>query len=230
MNTVARLQSYAMTDQSKRRRRRKAKVAKVPVATKKYVQKALTANKETNYKLIDNSATNISYDVPLLASWTSVAQEDGSNDIHLRRGDRLQPMKLAIKYQCFHEAVTVISRIILFQWKPDNQVDAPSMAKILEIPGTVNSVYSPYMQDAVDRSKFVVLYDRMHTGDLTGTTNSTHTISVNISKFANKYINYNEDATSGKSQVYVLAFSNVASASARPSFNKIVYFHWKDTA
>jgi len=208
-------------------RRRKSVAKVVPKATKTYVKRAIKANKETNYALIDNSATNISYDAPLLASWSVVAQ---GSSIHTREGDRIEPTSMRISYQCVHDAVTVVSRIIVFQWKPDNQVDAPSMAKILEVPSTTQSVYSPYMQDKVDRSKFVVLYDKMHTGDATGLTATTHTRTINIKKFANKYINFNESATTGKSAIYVLAFSNVSSASTEPSFNKVVYFHWKDTA
>jgi len=199
----------------------------VSKATKKYVKTAIKSNKETNYALIDNSANNISYDVPLLATWSAVAQGD---TIHNREGDRIEPTNLRMSYQCVHDAATVISRIIIFQWKPDNQVDAPSMAKILEVPSTTQSVYSPYMQDKVDRSKFVVLYDKMHTGDTAGLTAYTRTRTVNIKKFANKYINYNESATTGKSAIYVLAFSNVSSASTEPTFNKIVYFSWKDSA
>jgi len=199
----------------------------VSKATKKYVKTAIKSNKETQYALIDNSANGISYDVPLLATWSAVAQGD---TIHTREGDRIEPTNLRVSYQCVHDAVTVVSRIIIFQWKPDNQVDAPSMAKILEVPSTNQSVYSPYMQDKVDRSKFVVLYDKMHTGDTAGLTAYTRTRTINLKKFANKYINYNESATTGKSAIYILAFSNVASASTEPTFNKIVYFSWKDSA
>jgi len=207
--------------------RRKSVAKVVPKATKTYVKKALKANKETNYALIENGATSISYDVPTLTHWSAVAQGD---TIRTRDGDRIEPTSLRMAYQCVHDAVTVISRIIVFQWKPDNQVDAPSMAKILEVPSTNQSVYSPYMQDKVDRSKFVVLYDKIHTGDATGLTATTHTRTVNIRKFANKFINYNEAATTGKSQIYVLAFSNVAAVSTEPTFNRVVYLHWKDTA
>jgi len=200
----------------------------VSKATKRYVKTAIKTSKETNYRNIDNSAQAISYDVPLVATWSSIPQGD---TIQAREGDRIQPTHLRFSYQCVHDAVTVISRIIVFQWKPDNQVDAPAMNKILEIPSSQQSVYSPYMQDKVDRSKFTVLYDKMHTGDATGLTATTHTRTINIKKFANKYINYNESATAtGKSLIYVLAFSNVASASTEPTFNKIVYLSWKDSA
>lgn len=200
----------------------------VPKATKSYVQKAITANKETNYQLIDNSQQTLSYDVPFLAHWSSITQGD---TIRTRDGDRIQPVNLRVSYQVRHEDPFFISRIILFQWKPDINVDAPSMAKILEVPGTVNSVFSPYMQDNVDRSKFHILKDIIHTGNKEGLLTPSYTHTFNINKFANKYINYNESAVSGKSLIYCLAFSTRANAETfKPTFNKIVYLKWKDTA
>lgn len=198
----------------------------VPKATKRYVKTAIKASKETNYQLIDNSQQSVSYDVPFLAMWSSIAQGD---TIRTREGDRIEPTNLRMSYQVRHEDPTFITRIILFQWKPDTNVDAPSMAKILEVPNVANSVFFPYMQDTVDRAKFVVLKDIIHSGNKEGLTIPSFTHTVNINKFANKYINFNEaNATTGKSLIYCLAISNRPSTDVEPTFNKIVYLRWKD--
>jgi len=214
------------TGVAKRRYVRKGS-PKVSKATKTYVKKALTANKETNYLQVDSGSTGISYDTPLLVHLSAIAQGAGTS---LRDGDRIQPIKLEYRFQVVHSAITEISRVILFQWKPDTAIEVPTLAKLLEVSGTNFSVYSPYVQDSVERAKFQVLKDYTFTGAGVATTAPTFWRSIKVSKFLNKFINYNDGATTGKSQLYIIGFSNLASASVEPVFNRLATLHWKDTA
>jgi len=211
------------TGVAKRRYVRKGS-PKVSKATKTYVKKALTANKQLNYANLDNSSSNMSFDVPFLAQWSAVAQ---GNTIDSREGDRLEPTLLEINSRVSMSAVTDVARIIVFQWRPDTDAELPTMGKILQITGSAQSVYSPYVLNEVDRAKFVVLKDR--TFHSNPDTLYFH-FRCKQTKFMNKYISYNIGVTSGKSQIYVLAFSNIASAGTEPTWNKVAYLYWKDTA
>lgn len=209
---------------AKRRYVRKA-TPKVSKATKTYVKKALTANKEENHAQIRNTTSNISYDSPLLISLSAIAQ---GNTIETREGDRIQPTRLTMEYIMTPASVAAISRFIIFQWKPDDADDAPSMAKILEITGTGQAPLSPYIQNHTDRSKFKVLADKLWVPNQT--TDFLRHGRLSITKFVNKFINYNEGLTTGKSMIYLLGLSNIQSALTEPTLNHIIYLHWKDTA
>ncbi len=208
----------------KRSFRRKSPVT-VPKSTKLYVKKALTANKETNYiNLVDGSSV-ISYDVPYLAQWSAISQ---GSTISTREGDRIEPTILSVKGRMFCTSSSDIARIIIFQWRPDNADEAPTMAKLLQLSGSQNSVHSPYILNATDRGKFAVLYDKSFMND--GNRDSFN-VKITIKKFMNKFITYNTGTTTGRSQIYMLAFSNIpASSSQEPSWNQLAYIHWKDTA
>jgi len=207
----------------KKRSYKKSKpTPKVTKATKTYVAKAITANKEMNYGNIDNSQHSISYDVPLLAHWSPIAEGTG---IDQRLGDRIEPISLDMNYRMLLQNDS-IARVIIFQWRPDNADEAPSMTKILQIPSTAQSVHSPYVLNQTDRSKFQVLYDKSYIGD--GSVYYIHT-KKSLTRFMNKYIQYNTGAvTTGKAQIYVLGFSATTNASGPSTFNKVVYLRWKD--
>jgi len=207
-----------------RKPRAKAVVSK-PI--KAYVAKAIKEEKQLNWALIDNTLQEINYDTTFMPHWSSIAQGDSINQ---REGDRIEPTLLTMKFQVSHTFSFDVSRVILFQWKPDTAVDAPDMSKILEIPSTAQSVYSPYVQMKVKRDKFKVLKD-MTFSNTQGTAGQNFTRTVNIKKFMSKYINYNTaPATSGKNLIFCLALSNAQVASAGPTFNKVVYLQWKDSA
>lgn len=200
----------------------------VPKATKTYVKKALKENKEDNWVLIDNSAQLISSDAPFLAQWSQIVP---GSTVNAREGDRIEPTRMSMRYSVECPVTTSQMRFILFQWRPDTLLDGPNAAKILQIPTGTSAYLSPYVTEAIDRSKFVVLKDKMF-HNYTGASNCTFTSSLNITKFNNKYIHYNTGATTGKNQIFLLAISNklAASTAETPYFNKIVYLHWKDTA
>jgi len=209
----------------KRAFRRKSQ-ATVPKATRVYVKKALRANKETNHALIDNSAQNIGYDTPLIAQWSTITQGD---TITNREGDRIEPIKLETNFRINLRSVQQVARIIIFQWKNDTADTTPIMSDILQIPGAANSYLSPYVTDVNKRSQFHVLKD-MTFSNSNGEIEQFFVRKVNIRKFLNKFIIYNRGVTTGKSQIFILGFSNVIATGPGPAFDKIVHLYWKDTA
>jgi len=206
--------------------RRKRVATVVPKATKAYVKKAITATKEMNHLLIDNSAQNIGYDTPLIAQWSTVTQGD---TIANREGDRIQPRKLELNFRINLRSVQQVARIIVFQWRNDTADTTPIMGDILQVPGASNSYLSPYVTDVAKRQQFHVLKD-MTFSNSNGEVEQFFVRKVNITKFMNKYINFNRGVTTGKSNIFVLAFSNVIATGPGPAFDKIVHLYWKDTA
>lgn len=212
----------------KKRYVKKAKVPKVSKATKAYVKEALVDNKELNWALIDVSTQALGYDLPFLAQWSSIAQGGTTSQ---REGDRIEPVKLIMNFDMYFGGVAqAVSRVIIFQWKPDTAVDAPSLAKILSVTATNYAYLSPYVQTRVLRSKFKVLYDRTFDNQ-NSIANSSYTYQVELTKFSAKYITYNTGTTTGKNQIFIVGLSDqVVGSPNAPNFKKISFLNWKDTA
>lgn len=211
---------------AKRRYVRKA-TPKVSKATKRYVQTALKTNKETNWADVYSPANvELNYDVPLLVNISDISQ---GADIQSREGDRLQPMSLTGKFTLGMTGATTVARVIVFQWKPDDADDTPTVAKILSATADVNQINSDYIGSAVDRKKFKILYDRRFMNSA-GVATYFPIGVMSCSKFHNKYIYYNSGTTTGKNNIYMLGISNVAVASTGPNLSGYFRLRWKDTA
>lgn len=205
----------------------KKKKTGVPKATRTYVKRALSSAKETNHRLIDNSAQNLGYDFPLLAQWSSIPLGDSITE---REGDRIQPIKAELIFRIQLRALTQVARIILFQWRMDTADSTPTFADLLQVPNASNSYLSPYVTDTAKRSQFHVLKD-MTFSNTNGEVSQLFVRKVNITKFMNKYITYNRGVTTGRSQIFVFAFSNVLAGGtpAGPEFDKIYHLYFKDS-
>lgn len=215
---------------AKKRSYKKTKPStKVTKATKTYVKKALTENKETNWKTVyEPEAVEQSYDVPIITKLSSVIPNPG---INTREGSRIQPISLSVNFIHATAAVYNYSRVIIFQWKPDDNIEVPTQAKILEHPSSAYSITSPYVNEYVKRKKFKVLKDKMCLNQTNTTTGVSH-YKFNITKFNNKFINYNNgtDDVTGKNNIYMLSFSNTAIATNGPTISGHIDLRWKDTA
>lgn len=211
---------------AKRRYIRKRAPA-VSKATKRYVKTALKTNKETNWaNVYAPEVVEQSFDVPILTKLSAIAQ---GNTVNTREGDRLEPVSLSVNMIHATASIFNYSRFIIFQWKPDDAVEAPTQAKVLEYAGTAYSITSPLIQEAVDRKKFKVLKDFIVMNNSNTTTGAVHR-QLSISKFNNKFIYYNTGATTGKGQLYMLSFANTAIATAGPTVSGHLQLRWKDTA
>lgn len=212
----------------KNRYAKKAKVPKVSKATKAYVKEAMKEDKEENWGLIDNSLSTFGYDVPYLVHYSAVSQ---GGTINTREGDRIQPTRFHFSYEMLWvNNLQYHARVILLQWKPDNLQDPPTASEILNVYNTIYAIHSPYTQSQTLRSKFKVLYDRVHSNE-TMNTNAGYQYKVNITKFASKYIDYNPGVSSGKNQLYLFVLSNTTQGDAQgPAIRRMALINWKDTA
>lgn len=211
---------------AKRRYVRKA-TPKVSKATKRYVQTAIKTNKETNWaEVYSPQNVEMNYDAPVFTNISDISQ---GADINSREGDRLQPLSLTGKFSIGMPAVSTIARIIVFQWKPDDADDVPSVAKLFQASTDAFQINSDYIANAVDRKKFKILYDRRFS-NINGVANSSYMGSMSVSKFHNKYIYFNSGTTTGKNNIYMYATSNIPAAGTGSTFSGYFRLRWKDTA
>lgn len=120
-------------------------------------------------------------------------------------------------------------RIIVFQWKPDTVIDAPSSVnEILEVNGG-SVTGDPYVFDKAQRSKFNVLYDRemfMNTTDRSYLGGHVVINNTKRSKMLN-YVHYTSvTANTGKNHLYMMLLSD-SGATSHPgyTFNGVVTFY-----
>lgn len=118
-------------------------------------------------------------------------------------------------------------RVVLFRWNPDNNVDAPSLAKMFEIT-TDNQ--SHFIGDRTSRSKFKVLKD-MHI--VMNSINNGNGVSLKnkIIKYLkiNKPLLFNEGGNTGKGHIYILEWSNgTAGANTDTIGNSDVRLFYKE--
>lgn len=215
------VQSFRVKSTGRRMRVQPSK--KVPEATKQYVQKAIKKAPETKYSSIYTpGGVSMAYDSPIFVNLSAISQGD---TVSSRDGDRIMPVSINCKWRVNTQSSTTVSRIIVLQWKPNSNDDVPSASKILNFGAlTLDSVDYQYVPDKADRNKFTVLYDKRI---LQG--NSQMAIgSINLSKFANKYIYYDGTDTDAKNNIYVMAFSNLNAAATEPTLYADFIFRWKD--
>jgi len=198
---------------------------KVSKPVKQYVAKAIEEQKELNWvDQFEPSGVEMSYDSVTFNALFPPSQGD---TIATRDGDRIEPIRLFGQYAINIPSVTTICRVFMFQWKPDNAVDAPSMAKIFEDSASTATVTSNYVGDAVLRKKFKVLYDKVIVNP-TSVVNAQVFRKFDIKSFNNKYIYFNTGSTNGKNQVYVLLISNIPVAGTGPTMTGHFRSQWKD--
>lgn len=206
------------------RNRRYTRKTKVSKPVKVYVQKAIKKAPET--KINANSAYNgssMAYDTPVFGSLSTIPQGDASSS---RDGDRLRLMKISGRLDVNVNAGSV-ARVIIFQWKPNDADDVPSTSTVLQFGALVsNSVNYPVNPEKSDKLKINVLWDKRYVQKDT----STHVIDfVNITKFKNPYIYYNSGGvTTGKNNIYIMAFSNTAAAASEPLLYAQLNTYFKD--
>lgn len=132
-------------------------------------------------------------------------------------------------------------RLIIFQWKMDDDYYAPTQAEILEtLSGFAPEVLQ--LTNVREHDKFTLLYDRTHDLFNTPTYNGTsvspyagpasqytsNTLRLNIKK-ARKYIDFNEDGTDfkGTGHIYCAVISD-SSVTPHPQYEITWNFGFTD--
>lgn len=98
-------------------------------------------------------------DVSTVGTMAAIAQPAQGTAYNQRVGDRIKPMQLYGNVLMTVGDHSNVCRFILFQWFPDNNFDAPSMANDIFSQGASMNWMSPFIQDPRKRRKFRVLVD-----------------------------------------------------------------------
>lgn len=131
----------------------------------------------------------------------------GDTDI-TRTGDRIDPRSLTVKFTMRGNTNARNSyRVVLLRWHPDDASEAPTLAGIFE--STTYLDISPYNWD--DRSKFTILHDtRGQASDDKSSKDFLRNWTAKIYGKKLKKIQYDNTATSGVNNLYIVMWANEA--------------------
>lgn len=148
---------------------------------------------------------------------SDITQGDGDNE---RLGDTLMLKSITGNMNFIAGSAGTVSavRCVIFQWKPDNNVDAPAVNKIL-----FDATNVPYLSNfVIDQSKFRVLKDWLfHVGPVSGASNNLVLKRVNIYKDFKEKIEYQGAGTTGSNQIYIMVIGNNTTGTTAPNY----YYH-----
>lgn len=114
--------------------------------------------------------------------------------------------KLWFKIGTTPQVRQTVVRMILFQWKEDNNVAVPTYSDILQDPtGVPGSVLLPYKLDK--NRKYKILYDKKFALSLNGDSDNI-LADLFVQKGFAKKIQYTNQGTTGLNQIYLLAVSS----------------------
>jgi len=129
-----------------------------------------------------------------------------------RLGDVCFLRGMVINYTINAANADVVSscRIILFQWKPNANLLAPTVSSILQL--ATDNIYAMYDWNFSDQ--YVILYDKLHSFSGTSTaptasSNQNWAGEISLSR-ASKKVNFAVSAVTGSNEIYLLAISDSA--------------------
>lgn len=198
-----------------------------PLATKKYVQKAISKTTETKY--FQDSASISGTAVSTTAGlWDITAIPQGSTDT-TRVGDKLKMKRIIIKANIQSANVATLGttddvRIIMFQWYPNSNLIAPVLASILNNTTASTICQSFYNHDYINQ--YHILYDKRFRL-LGGTSIAQRDIIIKPRKmrFVKKNIEFSNASTAGSNKIYVLLVADkVAGTNATITAISKVWF------
>lgn len=199
--------------------RKSSRKPKNQVATKAYVQKALSTA-ETRAQVIQASTSpqSLSYDSPLVSDLFQYAPANKRVEV-----------KEGLQFRAFLRGGASVSseaRILIFQWLSSNAT-APDLDDILQ--AYVASVDTGYEAincppNFTNRSNYKMLYDRAFSVPAFDTTSTVKDSEVRIDimiplkRLQRKYLISADDAESGyKGHVYMIGVSNTADVGTNPT-------------
>lgn len=197
-------------------------------ASKKYVKQMISRDKETDYIDILPSDSAEVNSAGTITQLTNIAQGDGSNQ---RLGNSISVS--GVRYTGWYvgestAATTTIHaiRVVLFRWLPDTNVDSPTLAKLFEDTAD-NQTF--FVGDRTLRKKFKVIKDYLYTFNSRQGPNGSSMKLLNKKYIrVNKKVNYNEEATTGKGNLYLLEWGNNATGNEAILGNSRVRVFYKE--
>lgn len=164
------------------------------------VKRLITNRMEIKHFPIYAASTSLAA-APSYIQLTAIAQ--GDTDI-TRDGIEINLRAIVMRIAMYPGTSTngTVGRAILFQWKPDSNVDAPAATSILETSQTLD-VYAPY--SVATSQKYKILWDSIFALNL-GAPPIVRKIRVTNMIKKLKYTS----ANSGTNQLYILTVNDAA--------------------
>lgn len=125
-----------------------------------------------------------------------------------RIGDRYKVLKLEANWNALAGDTTNVVRVTIFQWRPDDANDSPTLAKLFQ--HTAVPAISVFIGDVRARRKFRVLYDRTVALSAQGPASMVGNISLDEKMFAITDVN---SADTGINKVYYVVSSDSGAAT-----------------
>lgn len=197
---------------------------------KRYPKKETKHDKKLIKKImkkVQNTEEEIYY-----SAWNNGNVEDGGiTPIHIsvfpqgttiqsnlvRKGDIINYKRLELSYSLFVATTTNCLRVVIYKWLPDDVLDYPVVNSIFDNTylNTAVAAQAPLVT-GLDRKKFVILHDKIHTVSSVGPSVITKTINIKLRGKAR----YNGSAVTGSSQLYVSMISD-DSTTAFPTYRMV---------
>ncbi len=139
--------------------------------------------------------------------------------IEQREDPKIQLKRLMYRFQVVGADATNQIRAIIFQWKPDDANDAPTVAKVLHPTGG-SVAMDPYIYHRAERKKYKIISDRLYgTENVVGPNQYAGKLDFKYSATGRliRDIYYNGTATTGKNKLFLLLVSD-SGAAAHPTY------------
>lgn len=152
---------------------------------------------------------------------TMPSQGDAFNN---REGDEITFSSIKGRWQTIGADSTQVCRYIVLKWLPDDAVEAPIAATVLQSPVSVPWI-SQFVGNKSARAKFRVLYDSIANLSLNGDNQVIRNINIGGKKLGK--VKFNAAATTGKGCIYVVTVSD-SSAITHPTIGYEFLYRWTD--
>lgn len=199
-------------------------------ATQGYVKAVVSKTHPTDtYDTSPSSAASVN-STGTFTALAPIPQGDGSEQ---RPGNKVRI--IGLRYHGLYKSDTLsaatsihILRAVIFRWLPDNNVDAPSLAKLFKDTGDNQSMF---IDDRNLRKKFQIIkdYHRVFNSVNNGNGMPLSHIKRKFIK-VNRTLSYNDEAITGKGQIYLLEWGNAASGNEDITGNSKVRVLYKKYA
>lgn len=197
------------TDAKTKRRKTEGEVP----ATREYVKNVLSKSHPTDTYDVSPSAVASVNTTGTFTALAPIPQGDGSEQ---RVGNKVRIVGVRFhglyKSNSLSASTTLhILRCVLFRWIPDNNVDAPSLAKLFK---STTDNQSMFIDDRNLRKKFHVIKDYHRVFNSVNNANGEPFSHIKR-KFikVNRNLSFNDEATTGKGQIYLLEWGNAVSGN-----------------
>lgn len=205
---------------------------------KKQVKRLIGNVQEVKFDITSIATTGVISTTPIIEGHTLPPQNvtDGGrigDEIYLKSFE----YKLMVQKDGASANASDVLRVIVFQWKPNSTVLAPTAAQILltdPITTAVN-VRSYFQQDYKDQYR--ILSDRVWkmtgtynvgTGAFNESCNQYHHVRVPLKK-AHKSVQFTAATNAGANRLYILLIGNIASGSAPPTYQLVSHTRFTDS-